>query len=56
MPERVLSAFINGFNDYAYDRFQNLDLRFILGGGVATSRGKENADASTYSAVARHVF
>ncbi len=25
--------FINTFNDYEYDRFQNLDLRFVLGGG-----------------------
>jgi hypothetical protein len=24
---------VNGFNDYEYDRFQNLDLRFVLGGG-----------------------
>jgi hypothetical protein len=26
-------VFVNGFNDYEYDRFQNLDLRFVLGGG-----------------------
>lgn len=26
-------VFINTFNDYEYDRFQNLDLRFVLGGG-----------------------
>lgn len=26
--------FVNGFNDYDYDRFQNLDLRFVLGGGL----------------------
>ncbi len=26
-------AFVNGFNDYEYDKFQNLDLRFVLGGG-----------------------
>jgi putative salt-induced outer membrane protein YdiY len=26
--------FFNTFNDYEYDRFQNLDLRFVLGGGV----------------------
>jgi hypothetical protein len=25
--------FLNVFNDYEYDRFQNLDLRFVLGGG-----------------------
>ena len=24
----------NSFNDYEYDRFQNLDLRFVLGGGL----------------------
>jgi hypothetical protein len=27
-------VFLNGFNDYEYDRFQNLDLRFVLGGGL----------------------
>jgi putative salt-induced outer membrane protein YdiY/small nuclear ribonucleoprotein (snRNP)-like protein len=27
-------VFVNGFNDYEYDRFQNLDLRFVLGGGL----------------------
>jgi putative salt-induced outer membrane protein YdiY len=26
--------FMNVFNDYEYDRFQNLDLRFALGGGL----------------------
>jgi putative salt-induced outer membrane protein YdiY len=26
--------FVNGFNDYEYDRFQNLDLRVVLGGGL----------------------
>lgn len=26
--------FANFFNDYEYDRFQNLDLRFVLGGGL----------------------
>ena len=25
--------FVNFFNDYEYDKFQNLDLRFVLGGG-----------------------
>jgi putative salt-induced outer membrane protein len=24
----------NGFNDYEYDRFQNLDLRYVAGGGL----------------------
>ena len=27
-------VFINVFNDYEYDRFQSLDLRFVLGSGV----------------------
>lgn len=26
--------FVNTFNDYEYDRFQNLDLRVVLGGGL----------------------
>ena len=26
-------VFINTFNDYEYDKFQSLDLRFVLGGG-----------------------
>jgi small nuclear ribonucleoprotein (snRNP)-like protein len=26
--------FVNLFNDYEYDRFQNLDLRFVIGGGA----------------------
>jgi putative salt-induced outer membrane protein YdiY len=26
--------FVNVFNDYEYDRFQNLDLRFVFGGGL----------------------
>ena len=26
--------FVNIFNDWEYDRFQNLDLRFVVGGGV----------------------
>lgn len=26
--------FLNVFNDYEYDRFQKLDLRFVLGGGL----------------------
>jgi putative salt-induced outer membrane protein YdiY len=26
--------FLNLFNDYEYDRFQDLDLRFVLGGGL----------------------
>ena len=27
-------TFLNGFNDYEHDRFQNLDLRFVAGGGL----------------------
>lgn len=27
-------VFVNGFNDYEYDRFQSLDLRVVLGGGL----------------------
>lgn len=27
-------VFLNVFNDYEYDRFQSLDLRFVLGGGA----------------------
>jgi len=39
--------FVNIFNDYEYDRFQNLDLRFVLGGGfgfhaVKTDRSELN--------------
>jgi len=29
--------FVNGFNDYEYDRFQNLDLRFVAGGGLGVT-------------------
>jgi hypothetical protein len=25
---------VNVFNDYEYDRFQDLDLRFVIGGGL----------------------
>jgi hypothetical protein len=31
---------LNAFNDYEYDRFQNLDLRFVAGGGVSVSAWK----------------
>jgi putative salt-induced outer membrane protein YdiY len=27
-------VFLNGFNDYEYDKFQSLDLRVVLGGGL----------------------
>jgi hypothetical protein len=39
--------FVNGFNDYEYDRFQNLDLRFVVGGGLGYhvwKREKSNLD------------
>ena len=26
--------FLSAFNDYEYDQFQNLDLRFVAGGGL----------------------
>lgn len=26
--------FFSAFNDYEYDRFQNLDIRFVIGGGI----------------------
>ena len=32
--------FANIFNDWEYDRFQNLDLRFVLGGGVGFHAAK----------------
>ncbi len=32
--------FVNTFNDYEYDRFQDLDLRFVLGGGLGYSLWK----------------
>lgn len=32
--------FVNTFNDYEYDRFQNLDLRFVLGGGLGCGAWK----------------
>jgi len=36
--------FLTGFNDYEHDRFQNLDLRFVAGGGAGVRALKtENA-------------
>jgi putative salt-induced outer membrane protein YdiY len=32
--------FVTTFNDYEYDRFQNLDLRFVLGGGLGVKAWK----------------
>ena len=39
--------FVNVFNNYEYDRFQNLDLRFVIGGGFgyhAVKREKSTLD------------
>ena len=38
---------VNAFNDYEYDRFQNLDLRFVVGGGLGYRawKGKRGAMA-----------
>ena len=41
----VAKLFFNAFNDYEYDRFQDLDLRVVLGGGLGyhildSDRGK----------------
>jgi hypothetical protein len=33
--------FLSAFNDYEYDRFQNLDLRFVIGGGVGVHAWKK---------------
>ena len=33
--------FVNAFNDYEFDRFQNLDLRFVIGGGAGITVWKE---------------
>ena len=32
--------FLTGFNDYEHDRFQNLDIRFVAGGGVGVKAVK----------------
>lgn len=34
--------FVSMFNDYEYDRFQNLDLRFVLGGGLGYQLKRTN--------------
>ena len=36
--------FVNVFNDYEYDQFQNLDLRFVVGGGLRFPRGEDGAE------------
>jgi small nuclear ribonucleoprotein (snRNP)-like protein len=37
--------FVNVFNDYEYDRFQNLDLRFVIGGGFGFHAVKNKRSA-----------
>jgi small nuclear ribonucleoprotein (snRNP)-like protein len=37
--------FVNVFNDYEYDRFQNLDLRFVIGGGFGLHAVKNKRSA-----------
>jgi putative salt-induced outer membrane protein YdiY len=40
-------VFLTTFNDYEYDRFQNLDLRFVIGGGLGYQLyKKENSSLS----------
>ena len=38
---------INVFNDYEYDKFQNLDLRFVVGGGLGYRAWKSTRGALT---------
>jgi small nuclear ribonucleoprotein (snRNP)-like protein len=37
--------FVNVFNDYEYDKFQNLDLRFVIGGGFGFHAVKNKRSA-----------
>jgi hypothetical protein len=51
--------FFNVFNDYEYDRFQNLDLRFVIGGGAgfhAWKTGKTSLDLLAGMAYNRSSF
>jgi putative salt-induced outer membrane protein YdiY len=41
---------INVFNDYEYDRFQSLDLRFVIGGGAGYRAWKSTRGALTLQA------
>ena len=43
-------VFFNVFNDYEYDRFQNLDLRFVLGGGLGFHAVKNERSALDFLA------
>ncbi len=46
--------FVNTFNDYEYDRFQDLDLRFVLGGGLGYSVWKEERGRLDFTAGAAY--
>lgn len=37
--------FFSAFNDYEYDRFQDLDLRFVIGGGIGFHAWKTEASS-----------
>jgi hypothetical protein len=46
-------VFLNGFNDYEYDKFQSLDLRTVLGGGAGyTIRKGEFGQLSAVGGIA----
>jgi putative salt-induced outer membrane protein YdiY len=46
--------FLSAFNDYEYDRFQNLDLRFVIGGGFGYQAMK--SDRSKLDVVAGSAY
>ena len=51
--------FFSAFNDYEYDRFQDLDLRFVIGGGAgyhAWKTGKSRLDLLAGAAYNRSSF
>jgi hypothetical protein len=51
--------FLNVFNDYEYDRFQDLDLRFVIGGGAgfhAVKTDRNRLDLLTGAAYSRASF
>jgi putative salt-induced outer membrane protein YdiY len=43
-------AFINTFNDYEHDRFQKLDLRFVLGAGAGINARKTEKAVVSFAA------
>lgn len=52
-------VFVNTFNDYEFDRFQNLDLRFVFGGGagyIVWKRERSRLDLSAGGAYNREAF